>query len=149
MKRCGRHAACRPAISDFVKWIHLPPRPYGLLKKQPHEGINDHAINDHDWPHNMNQPDSHLGTALTICRRVLMVVLLAGLLTWVAAAPLVWILRDGLGPDMVESGGVRSVLKFLVQWSVPAAVFAVPLLGLWLLERRFARSATRGAINSA
>jgi hypothetical protein len=28
----------------------------------------------------------------------------AMLLVWVAAAPLIWFLRYGLGPDMVESG---------------------------------------------
>jgi len=49
----------------------------------------------------MNRPVSNFATALTVCRRIMMGLLIAALLTWVAAAPLVWILRDGLGPDMV------------------------------------------------
>jgi hypothetical protein len=79
----------------------------------------------------------------------MMGVLFAALLTWVAAAPLVWILRDGLGPDMVETDGLTSLLKFLVQWSVPAAVLAVPLVVLWVIERRSIRNRCHGDVNSA
>ena len=53
-------------------------------------------------------------------------------------APLVWILRDGLGPDSQESGWGLGLIKFAVQWCIPALVLAVPLYGLWLLERRLA-----------
>jgi len=78
-----------------------------------------------------------------------MALLLAALIAWVSAAPLVWILRDGLGPDSVETGGLTSVLKFLVQWSIPAAVFAVPLVVLWLIDRRSARGTSRGDVDPA
>ena len=62
--------------------------------------------------------------------------LLAALLFWILAAPLIWILRDGLGPDAVDSVGLKAVLKFLVGWGPPALVLALPLIGLWYLERR-------------
>ncbi len=67
------------------------------------------------------------------------VALAAALLTWVAAAPLVWILRDGLGPGMVESAGARAALKFLVGWGAPALALAVPLAGLTVIQRRLSR----------
>jgi hypothetical protein len=67
------------------------------------------------------------------------VVLAAALVTWVLAAPLVWILRDGLKPGMVESTGLRAAFKFLVGWGVPALLIALPLVGLFVLERRLAR----------
>jgi hypothetical protein len=71
-----------------------------------------------------------------VCCLIGKVVLMAVLVTWVAAAPLVWILRDGLAPGMVETVGMQAAFKFLVGWGVPALVLAVPLLGLWLIERR-------------
>lgn len=64
------------------------------------------------------------------------IVLLAALVNWVAAAPIVWIVRDGLGPDMIESTGMKAALKFLIQWGVPALIIAVPLYGLTWIERR-------------
>lgn len=67
-----------------------------------------------------------------ICR----IVLLAALVNWVAAAPLVWILRDGLGPGMIESAGMKAAFKFLVGWGVPALLITAPLVGLSWIERR-------------
>jgi hypothetical protein len=81
---------------------------------------------------------------MQICRRILMVLLLAALIVWGAAAPLVWILRDGLGPDMVESGWARSVFKFLVGWGTPAIVLAAPLFALVRLERRLGTTTDDG-----
>lgn len=72
-------------------------------------------------------------------RWIIKVVLLALLVNWVAAAPLVWILRDGLAPGMVESVGMQAVWKFLVGWGVPALMLAAPLAGLAMLERRLVR----------
>jgi hypothetical protein len=46
--------------------------------------------------------------------------LIAALITWVAMAPLVWILRDGLAVGMIETTGTEAVFKFLVGWGVPA-----------------------------
>ena len=71
----------------------------------------------------------------------LIVVLQAGLLVWAACSPLVWILRDGLGPDSHETGWAWSVFKFAVQWTVPALALAVPLYGLRLADRAIARGA--------
>jgi len=68
------------------------------------------------------------------------VVLLALLVNWIAAAPLIWILRDGLAPGMVESVGMQAVWKFLIGWGVPALMLVVPLVALWTIERRLARS---------
>ena len=56
-------------------------------------------------------------------------------LIWAACAPLVWILRDGLGPDSHDSGWALSVFKFAVAWGVPALALAVPLCGLVLVDR--------------
>jgi hypothetical protein len=67
-----------------------------------------------------------------------MVLLQAGLFVWVLCAPLVWILRDGLGPNSHESGWGLSLWKFGVGWGVPALVLALPLYGLWLVDRRVA-----------
>jgi hypothetical protein len=53
-------------------------------------------------------------------------------------APLVWIVRDGLGPDSHETGWALSIVKFTVQWGVPALAIALPLYGLKLVGRRMA-----------
>jgi hypothetical protein len=73
-----------------------------------------------------------------ICVQLLITLLQAGLFVWAACAPLVWILRDGLGPDSHDSGWGLAALKFTVGWGVPALVLALPLLGLVLIERRLA-----------
>lgn len=75
-------------------------------------------------------------------RQVLIVILFSVLLTWIAAAPVVWIVRDGLGPGMVETSGLQSLLKFAGLWGIPFAVLAIPLAGLWLLEKRSQRSSS-------
>jgi hypothetical protein len=75
--------------------------------------------------------------------QLLIAVFQAVLLVWVACLPLVWILRDGLGPDSVESGWAYSVYKVLVMWGVPALALAAPLFVLSRVERRLARSAAR------
>ena len=77
-----------------------------------------------------------------VCGLILRVVLLACLVTWVAAAPLAWILRDGLGPGMVETTGRQAAFKFLGLWGIPALLLAVSALGLWLLERWLTGTAT-------
>jgi hypothetical protein len=64
------------------------------------------------------------------------VVLLAVLVNWIAAAPLVWILRDGLGPGMIESVGIQAVLKFLIGWGIPALLITLSVFGLSWIERR-------------
>jgi hypothetical protein len=61
------------------------------------------------------------------------------LFTWLMMSPLVWILRDGLGPDMVATTGTHAATKFAVQWGTPALVLAVPLIGVFWIERRFLR----------
>ena len=58
------------------------------------------------------------------------------LLAWAGCAPIVWIVRDGLGPDGQESVWILGLWKTAVIWGVPALVLAVPLYGLVLLDRR-------------
>ena len=77
-----------------------------------------------------------LATVTSVCRQVLITILKARVCLWVFAAPIVWILRDGLGPGMTETSGVWSVVKFLVQWGVPALMLGVPMLILSIFERR-------------
>jgi hypothetical protein len=71
-----------------------------------------------------------------VCCLMGKVVLMVVLVNWVAAVPLVWILRDGLAPGMVESVGTQAAFTFLVCRGVPALVLAVPLFGLSVIERR-------------
>jgi hypothetical protein len=76
--------------------------------------------------------------ALTRFSVVALIVLFqAALFVWFTCAPIVWILRDGLGPDSQDSVWPWSVVKFAVQWSVPALVLAVPLVALRFVERRW------------
>jgi len=70
--------------------------------------------------------------------RILMGLLQGCLLAWAGCAPIVWIVRDGLGPDSQESGWVLGLWKTAVVWGVPALALAVPLYGLVLLDRRLA-----------
>jgi hypothetical protein len=78
------------------------------------------------------------------CLNVLRELLVAGLFVWVFCGPLVWILRDGLGPDSHESGWALSLWKFAVGWGVPALALAVPLYGLWLVDRWMAARESAG-----
>ncbi len=78
---------------------------------------------------------------LRFCLGLVKTILQAGLIVWAACAPLVWIVRDGLGPDSRESGGAWAVFKFVVQWGIPALVLAVPILAAAcrLVDRRLSR----------
>jgi hypothetical protein len=75
------------------------------------------------------------------CLGLLMALMQGALITWAFCAPIVWIVRDGLGPDSQESGWGLGLLKFAAQWGIPALVLAVPLYGLVLLDRRLAPTA--------
>src|SRR5262245_17900412 len=50
-------------------------------------------------------------TLLWLCRFMLAIVYV-GLVLWLMACPLLWILRDGLGPDSVETTGWAALRKF-------------------------------------
>ncbi len=82
-----------------------------------------------------------LSVVMRVGCQILIAILQGALFAWVGAAPLVWILRDGLGPDAVDSGWGLSIVKFLVMWALPGLALAVPLFGLSRVERRLARSA--------
>ncbi|MFT7676315.1 MAG: hypothetical protein ACI8QC_000285 [Planctomycetota bacterium] len=45
-------------------------------------------------------------------RGALHTILFAGLVVWTMCAPCAWILRDGLGPDSVESKGWHALEQF-------------------------------------
>ncbi|WP_406696332.1 hypothetical protein V5E97_35600 [Singulisphaera sp. Ch08] len=79
---------------------------------------------------------SLLNSALRDFLRLLILILQAGLIVWTACVPLVWILRDGLGPDAADSGWPWSVFKFAVRWGVPSLALALPLHGLSFVDRR-------------
>jgi hypothetical protein len=85
-------------------------------------------------------PDRFRSVA-TFCLRLLAVILQALLGTWAACAPIVWIVRDGLGPGSVETTWPGSVLKFLVAWIGPALLLAAPRLVLSTVNRRLAAAA--------
>jgi hypothetical protein len=64
----------------------------------------------------MPRPDS-----VTLFFLNLLIVLLQGaLIIWPMAAPVVWVVRDGLGPDSQETGWGMAIVKFSLQWGVPA-----------------------------
>jgi hypothetical protein len=63
------------------------------------------------------------------------------LVMWVLVSTLIWILRDGLGPDMVETAGMQAVVKFLGVWGIPAAVMAGLVLVMTHAVRRAGKSA--------
>lgn len=75
--------------------------------------------------------------------RVCVAILLGLLLTWGLCAPLVWILRDGLGPDSIESGWSSGIYKFALMWSGPALALLPPLVGLRFLGRRMERASAK------
>jgi hypothetical protein len=77
-------------------------------------------------------------SAVRFCLQLLMGLLQAGLIVWAFYAPLVWILRDGLGPDSHETGWGKSLCKFAVGWGLPALVLAVALYSLGRVARRLA-----------
>jgi hypothetical protein len=75
-----------------------------------------------------------VGVTRTCCV-ILKSLLVAGLVAWTASAPLVWVVRDGLGPKSADSVGTQAAYKFAVGWGVPAFAVAMPLLGLVVFER--------------
>lgn len=46
----------------------------------------------------------------------LLILLEAALLCWIFLAPFAWILRDGMGPDSVESHGLEAVVRALTNF---------------------------------
>jgi hypothetical protein len=72
--------------------------------------------------------------------------LIAALLAWVAAAPLLWILRDGLGPDAVDSAGGRAVGRFAGVWGLPALALTASAAGLAVVQSRMGPDALTRAI---
>jgi hypothetical protein len=85
-------------------------------------------------------------SVVRFCLQLLIALLQGGLFVWAACAPLVWILRDGLGSDSHESGWALSLFKFAVGWSVPGLALAAPLHGLSLLDRRLAAGDRAGRL---
>ena len=57
------------------------------------------------------------------------------LAVWLTACPLLWVLRDGLGPDSVETSGFMAVRKFAPMMAV-GAVLGLVLAGTYLVPVR-------------
>jgi hypothetical protein len=85
-------------------------------------------------------------TVARVCLQLLIALFQAGLFAWAACAPLVWILRDGLGPDSRESGWGLALFKFAVGWGAPALALAMPLFGLVLINRRLGAGERAGPL---
>jgi hypothetical protein len=75
--------------------------------------------------------------AIRLCLSFVRTILAVGLASWLLAAPLIWILRDGLGPKSVDSTGISAVTRFLAVWGFPTLVLVVLLVGLSGISRRF------------
>jgi hypothetical protein len=89
----------------------------------------------------------HINHGARLMKRVarfipqLLIALIQGVLVaWACCLPIVWIVRDGLGPDSHETGWAMGILKTLTIWGIPALAFAVPLCGLKRLQRSLAGS---------
>ena len=78
--------------------------------------------------------------AIRLCLSFVRTILATGLAFWVLAAPLMWILRDGLGPKSVDSTGISAVTKFLGAWGIPSVVLVVLVVGLSVISRRISYS---------
>ena len=57
---------------------------------------------------------------------------------WKRLAPIVWTVRDGLGPDSQDSGWVAGGFQFAGIWGMPALVLAMPLFGYAFIKCRLA-----------
>ncbi len=59
----------------------------------------------------------------------------AALMCWLMLAPFAWILRDGMGPDSVETQGLTAVLRALTtfHWG---PVFLALAAASWLFKAR-------------
>lgn len=70
------------------------------------------------------------------------------LLAWMALGLFAWILRDGLGPDSVESQGFEAIARmFWTFWWGPSGLL---LAGLWLpATKRGAQSRAAAARENA
>jgi hypothetical protein len=78
-----------------------------------------------------------LNTIIRFCCLTLCIVLLAALLGWAALAPLAWILRDGLGPNMKDTEGLQAVSKFGLIWGLPGVVLLIGFsCAYWRLSRK-------------
>src|SRR5688572_12627167 len=54
-----------------------------------------------------------------------------------------WLLRDGMGPDSIESQGIEALTRFLDQFWIPAVLWALLIgIGLFILKATKARSTT-------
>jgi hypothetical protein len=73
-------------------------------------------------------------TRLLIQKIVGWTMLVAGLLWTVGTTYLGWLLRDGLGPDMIETTGFAAIEAFLSGWwYFPALGLVAAGLGVFLL----------------
>ena len=73
-------------------------------------------------------------------RKIVHGLLLAALVVWGLCGPMAWILRDGLGPDSVESHGWEAARRFF--WTFYwGPVFALLLAATSLEGRRHRRGA--------
>jgi hypothetical protein len=70
---------------------------------------------------------SRLAWMTRFCVQFFIVILQALLTVWVMCAPLVWIVRDGLGSDSHDSGWPLALVKVSAQWGLPALLLAAPL----------------------
>ncbi len=72
----------------------------------------------------------HRRNVKSVCGIVLVV--LASLFV-LDGAMMCWIMRDGMGPDSIESHGMTALLRFFKEfWIAPAVALPVVIFGLWL-----------------
>lgn len=73
---------------------------------------------------------------MTSGRNFFVQILASSLVWWMAAAPIIWTIRDGLGPDMIATKGIAAAVRFLVMWGIPALTLGLPLIALSVPRRR-------------
>lgn len=78
---------------------------------------------------------------------LLIALLRAAFISWLTISPLVWIMRDGMGPDSVTSEGLEAVQRAFTAFNYGPIAIALLLANL-LVQRRI-RGTDKGSLSFA
>ena len=78
--------------------------------------------------------------------KLLYALLIAASISWLMLFPIIWILRDGLGPDSVTSEGVKAVERFFMTFNYGPIGLALLLANLLVKSRMQATETKNGSL---